>query len=207
MLRLETIPPETLVLLKRVQSLPALKDTRLVGGAALALHFGHRTSIDLDLFGEWTPEVPLEISLAECGKVEKCGGDGKTFQFFSVNGVKIDCVAYPYKWLAPPMVSDGIRIAAIPDIAAMKIAAVTNRGTRKDFVDVYFLLRLHPMSQLIDWYTQKYPDGNVYLAMRSLVYFADAEQEVMPNMLMPVDWENVKSTIRQAIREMDIQSS
>lgn len=105
------------------------------------------------------------------------------------------------------MVSDGIRIAAIPDIAAMKIAAVTNRGTRKDFVDVYFLLRLHPMSQLIDWYTQKYPDGNVYLTMRSLVYFADAEQEVMPNMLMPVDWENVKSTIRQAIREMDIQSS
>ena len=93
MLRLETIPPETLVLLKRVQSLPALKDTRLVGGAALALHFGHRTSIDLDLFGEWTPEVPLEISLAECGKVEKGGGDGKTFQFFSVNGVKIDCVA------------------------------------------------------------------------------------------------------------------
>ena len=131
MLRLETIAPETLVLLRNIQSQPVFKDTRLVGGAALALHFGHRTSIDLDLFGEWEPRPPLELALAECGKVEKGGGDGKMFQFFSVNGIKVDCVTYPYKWLAPPVVSDGIRLAAIPDIAAMKVAAVTNRGTRK----------------------------------------------------------------------------
>ena len=206
MLRLETIPPETLVLLKNIQTLPAFRDTRLVGGAALALHFGHRTSIDLDLFGTWETHPPLELALAECGRVEKLGGDGKSFQFFSVNGVKIDCVAYPYKWLAPPVVSDGVRLAAVSDIAAMKIAAVTNRGTRKDFVDVYFLLKLYTLEQLIDWYMQKYPDGNAYLTMRSLVYFADAEQEVMPKMLVPVEWENVKSTIRMAVRELDRKS-
>ena len=206
MLRLETITPETLVLLKNIQSLPTFRDARLVGGAALALHFGHRTSIDLDLFGAWETHTPLELALAECGRVEKLGGDGKSFQFFSVNGVKIDCVAYPYKWLAPPVVSDGVRLASIPDIAAMKIAAVTNRGTRKDFVDVYFLLRLHSLEQLLDWYMQKYPDGNAYLTMRSLVYFADAEQEVMPKMLIPVEWESVKSTIRKAVRELDRKS-
>jgi len=126
--------------------------------------------------------------------------------FFSVNGVKIDCVAYPYKWLAPPVVSDGVRLAAVSDIAAMKIAAVTNRGTRKDFVDVFFLLRFHSLEQLMNWYTQKYPDGNTYLTMRSLVYFADAEQEVMPKMLMPVEWESVKTTIRKAVRELDRKS-
>ena len=206
MLRLETIPPEALVLLKNIQALPTFRETRLVGGAALALHFGHRTSIDLDLFGAWEAHTPLELALAECGRVEKLGGDGKSFQFFSVNGVKIDCVAYPYKWLAPPVVSDGVRLAAVSDIAAMKIAAVTNRGTRKDFVDVYFLLKLYTLEQLIDWYMQKYPDGNAYLTMRSLVYFADAEQEVMPKMLVPVEWENVKSTIRMAVRELDRKS-
>ena len=88
----------------------------------------------------------------------------------------------------------------------MKIAAVTNRGTRKDFVDVFFLLRFHSLEQLMNWYTQKYPDGNTYLTMRSLVYFADAEQEVMPKMLIPVEWESVKSTIRKAVRELDRKS-
>ena len=73
-------------------------------------------------------------------------------------------------------------------------------------MDVYFLLRFHSLEQLIDWYMQKYPDGNAYLTMRSLVYFADAEQEVMPKMLMPVEWECVKSTIRNAVRELDFNN-
>ena len=73
-------------------------------------------------------------------------------------------------------------------------------------MDVYFLLRFHSLEQLIDWYMQKYPDGNAYLAMRSLVYFADAGQEVMPKMLMPVEWECVKSTIRNAVRELDFNN-
>ena len=118
-----------------------------------------------------------------------------------MNGVKIDCVAYPYKWLAPAVVADGIRLADIPDIAAMKIAAVTNRGTRKDFVDVYFLLQQYSLAQLLDLYLAKYPDGNVYLALRSLVYFADAEEEAMPKVLNPIAWEKIKSAIQNSVRK------
>ena len=201
MLHFETLAPETLVLLREIQTLSAFKDTRLVRGAALGLHFGHRTSMDLDLFGSWEPNPPLELALSKCGAVEKTGGDGGTFQFFKVNGVKIDCVSYPYKWLAPAVVTDGIRLAGIPDIAAMKIAAVTNRGTRKDFVDVYFLLQRYSLEQLLDLYQAKYPDGNVYLALRSLVYFADAEEEVMPKVLHPIEWEKIKTAIQNAVRE------
>lgn len=202
MLHLETIAPETLVLLRDIQSRPAFKDTRLVGGAALGLHLGHRTSIDLDFFGVWEPQPPLELVLSGCGKVERRGGNGDTFQFFSLNGVKIDCVAYPYRWLEGPVVSDGIRLAAIPDIAAMKLAAVTNRGTRKDFVDLYFLLERHPLQQMLDWYAAKYPDGNAYLTLRSLVYFADAENEAMPNVLVNAEWDEVKTAIRNAVTEI-----
>ena len=202
MLHLATLAPSTLGLLRRIQSQAAFADTRLVGGAALALHFGHRTSIDLDLFGSWEPLPPLELALSNCAaSVMKTGGE-ESLQFFSVDGVKIDCVTYPYKWLRPAVVSDGIRLADIPDIAAMKLAAATNRGTRKDFVDVYFLLRKYSLRQMLDWYAEKYPEGNDYLVLRSLVYFDDAELEPMPNMLTPVEWKSVTKAIESAVREL-----
>lgn len=202
MLYLETLSSETLGLLRRVQAEPAFKDTRLVGGAALALHFGHRTSLDLDLFGSWEPHPPLELAFSKCAsRVTKEGG-GEHLQFFTVDGVKIDCVTYPYAWLRPAIESDGIRVADLPDIAAMKLAAVTNRGTRKDFVDVYFLLQRHSLRQLLDWYSSKYPDGNAYLVLRSLVYFDDAEMEPMPRMLQRIEWDTVKQTIESAVRDV-----
>lgn len=202
MLHLATLAPSTLGLLRRIQSQAAFADTRLVGGAALALHFGHRTSIDLDLFGSWEPLPPLELALSNCAaSVMKTGGE-ESLQLFTVDGVKIDCVTYPYKWLRPAVVSDGIRLADIPDIAAMKLAAATNRGTRKDFVDVYFLLRKYSLRQMLDWYAEKYPDGNDYLVLRSLVYFDDAELEPMPNMLTPVEWKSVTKAIESAVREL-----
>lgn len=200
MLYLTTLASKTLELLRRIQSQEAFSDTRLVGGAALALHFGHRTSLDLDLFGSWKPKPPLELVLNDCGtRVTKEGGEEK-LQFFTVDDVKIDCVTYPYKWLRPAVMSDGIRIADIPDIAAMKLAAATNRGTRKDFVDVYFLLQRYSLRQLLDWYAEKYPDGNEYLVLRSLVYFEDAEMEPMPNMVTPVEWDKVKELIEESVR-------
>ena len=202
MLHLATLAPSTLGLLRRIQSQAAFADTRLVGGAALALHFGHRTSIDLDLFGSWKPLPPLELALSNCAaRVMKTGGE-ESLQFFTVDDVKIDCVTYPYKWLCPAVVSDGIRLADIPDIAAMKLAAATNRGTRKDFVDVYFLLQKYSLRQMLDWYAEKYPDGNDYLVLRSLVYFDDAELEPMPNMLTPVEWKSVTKAIEFAVREL-----
>lgn len=202
MLYLTTLAPATLDLLRRIQSQDAFKDTRLVGGAALALHYGHRTSLDLDLFGSWRPQPPLELVLAGCAShVMKVGGE-ESLQFFTVEDVKIDCVTYPYKWLRPAVESDGIRLADVPDIAAMKLAAVTNRGTRKDFVDVYFLLQKHSLQQLLDWYSEKFPDGNDYLVLRSLVYFEDAELDSMPNMLTPIVWEEIRQTIESAVKHL-----
>ena len=202
MLHLATLAPSTLDLLRRIQSQDAFADTRLVGGAALALHLGHRTSLDLDLFGSWKPQPPLELALSTCAtRVMKTGGED-ALQFFTVDDVKIDCVSYPYKWLRPAVVSDGIRLADIPDIAAMKFAAATNRGTRKDFVDIYFLLREYSLRQMLDWYAEKYPDGNEYLVLRSLVYFDDAELEPMPNMLTPIEWKSVTDVIEESVREL-----
>ena len=202
MLHLETIAPATLDLLRRLQSLPMLAETRLVGGTALALHLGHRVSVDLDIFGRWDYEKDLGLALAKIGRVEKESGtqSGK-MAFFYVDDVKVDCVAYEeYAWIDDPVEESGVRLAGVRDIAAMKVNAVTNRGTRKDFVDVARLLDDYPLEEIFGWYQLKYPDANPALALRSLSYFVDAETMPMPRMLIPFDWEDAKERIRAAVR-------
>ena len=206
MLHLETIAPVTLDLLRRLQALPMLAETRLVGGTALALHLGHRVSVDLDIFGRWDYEKDLGLALAKIGRVEKESGtqSGK-MAFFYVDDVKVDCVAYEdYAWIDAAVEESGVRLAGVRDIAAMKINAVTNRGTRKDFVDVARLLDDYSLDEIFGWYQMKYPDANPALALRSLSYFADAETMPMPRMMIPFDWEDAKERIRAAVRGLAV---
>lgn len=206
MLHLETIAPATLDLLRRLQSLPMLAETRLVGGTALALHLGHRVSVDLDIFGKWNYEEDLGLALSKVGRVEKESGtqSGK-MAFFYVDDVKVDCVAYEeYAWIDAAVEESGVRLAGVRDIAAMKVNAVTNRGTRKDFVDVARLLDDYPLEEIFGWYQLKYPDANPALALRSLSYFVDAETMPMPRMLIPFDWEDAKERIRAAVRGLAV---
>ena len=204
MLHLETIAPETLELLRRIQSHPAFAETRLVGGTALALQLGHRVSVDLDIFGKWNYSEGLDAALSTVGHVvRESGSQNGKMAFYYVDDVKVDCVSYEmYNWLDPAVEEEGVRLAAVRDIAAMKINAVTNRGTRKDFVDVARLLEDHSLDEIFGWYRMKYPDANPALAMRSLSYFVDAETMPMPRMLVPFDWEEAKDRVRTAVRSM-----
>lgn len=204
MLHLETIVPETLELLRRIQSHPAFAETRLVGGTALALQLGHRVSVDLDIFGKWNYSEGLDAALSTVGHVvRESGSQNGKMAFYYVDDVKVDCVAYEmYEWLDPAVEEEGVRLAAVRDIAAMKINAVTNRGTRKDFVDVARLLEDHSLDEIFGWYRMKYPDANPALAMRSLAYFADAETMPMPRTLVPFDWEEAKDRVRTAVRSL-----
>lgn len=202
MLCLDTIVPDTLALLKRIQALPEFAQTRLVGGTALALQLGHRISVDLDLFGCWSDDADLFAALQRVGKVRKSSGtpDGK-MQFFYVDGIKVDCVTYSdYPWLEPSVDEAGIRLAGVRDIAAMKVNAITNRGTRKDFVDLSFLLDRFDVHEIFACYSAKYPDANPALALRSMSYFVDAETMPLPRMLQPFDWDAAKAKIQAAVR-------
>ena len=206
MLFLDTIEPMTFSLLKRLLAIPELAQTRLVGGTALALQLGHRISVDLDIFGSWDYTMDLAGRFSAIGKTEKESGtpDGK-MAFFYIDNVKVDCVSYDmYKWLEPPIESDGVRLAGVKDIAAMKVNAITNRGTRKDFVDMARLLDDYSLNDIFAWYREKYPEANPALAMRSLSYFVDAETMPMPKMMIPFDWEEAKDRIRVAVRKLAI---
>ena len=203
MLFLKTIEAQTLSLLKRIHALPELADTRLVGGTALALQLGHRISVVLDVFGKWDYSKDLSLVLSSIGRVEKVSGtpDGR-MSFFFIDGVKVDCVSYEmYDWLEPPIVEEGVRLAGIKDIAAMKLNAITNRGARKDFIDLARLLEEHSLIEMFEWHKQKYSDANPALVLRSLSYFVDAETMPMPRMIIPLDWSSAKERIRSAVRE------
>ena len=204
MLHLETIEPATLELIRRLQALPMFAETRLVGGTALALQLGHRVSVDLDIFGKWNYAEDMQAELSKVGHVEKeSGTPSGRMAFFYVDGIKVDCVAYDmYRWLEPPVEEEGVRRAGVKDIAAMKINAITNRGTRKDFVDMARLLDDYSIEDMFAWYRGKYPAANPALAMRSMSYFVDAETMPMPRMLISFDWEDAKDRIRAAVRKL-----
>jgi hypothetical protein len=89
-------------------------------------------------------------------------------------------------------------MAGMKDIAAMKINAIAGRGSKKDFIDIYYLLRYFTLDEMIDLYLQKYNDGSEFLARKSLTYFEDAELEEMPFMFDNITWTDIKKTILDA---------
>ena len=135
MLHVETVLARTLDLLKDLQSIPELADMRLVGGTALALQLGHRTSVDLDLFGSFDDNISFKQVIA--GRGHSVEGDIEgAVQTLMVDGVKVDLVNYKYPWLAPAIEESGVRLAAPDDIMPMKLSAAANRGRKKDFIDI-----------------------------------------------------------------------
>ena len=200
MLHTETVEPSTLDLLKRLQRLPDLANTRLVGGTALALHLGHRKSVDLDMFGSFDPIVSYRKILADAGySVE--GAENGTVQSLRVDNVKVDLVNYPYPWMDDAIEEGDIRLAGLKDIAAMKLSAVANRGRKKDFIDVARLLDLFTLDEMLAFYKSKFSVSEVSFPLRGLMYFDDAEEDPMPEMFDGnLTWENVKKKIIDTTR-------
>ena len=203
MLQLQTVLPDTLELLKELSSRPEMGGLRLVGGTALALQFGHRQSIDLDFFGTLAVEQYDIIEMFSSIGPHTIHNRTKRILQGTLCGIKVDVIDYSqYPWIDEPIVEDGITLASPRDIAAMKINAIEGRGTRKDFVDIYFLLQHYSLPELLEFYAQKYPNHSFFRALLSLNYFEDAEQQVMPKMLIPVDWEEIKSTIIAEVKKI-----
>jgi len=201
MLFYKTIDSGTLELLKNLLGIDAFKNLRLVGGTALALQIGHRKSVDLDLFGD--------VILDETVFSETLSGLDKyiwlkktpSINIFSIQDIKVDFVKYTYPWLEKINTTDGLRLAGLSDIAAMKLAAITGRGSKKDFIDIYFLLQYFSLQQMLEFYKKKYADGSEFLVLKSIIYFDDAEKELSPDMLIKIDWADIKSHILKKHKE------
>lgn len=190
----EVISPDVATTAKALASLPTLRDFYLAGGTALALYRGHRRSVDLDFFSAQTfDEERLIASLQRLPDLAVISKSPQTV-YCHVSGTKVSFIEYAYPLLFPPSEFDGLSVADERDIACMKLWALASRGSRRDFVDLYIIVRQYGIPQLLELFRQKFTKANYNLlhVWKSLTYFADAENEPMPDMLLPLSWEEVK---------------
>lgn len=175
----------------------------LVGGTAVALHLGHRRSVDFDWFtrDQFDPlTMAQELRDESIPFVTESETTGTLHG--SVHGVHVSLIRHNYPLLKPPRVWRRIHIAARADLAAMKLSAVAQRGAKKDFVDIYGLgKRGHSLEQMLQWYRQKFETTDITHLVRSLSYFDDSIQERLPKMLWDVNWRTVKETIRRWVKK------
>ncbi|NLI79595.1 MAG: nucleotidyl transferase AbiEii/AbiGii toxin family protein [Candidatus Riflebacteria bacterium] len=169
----------------------------LAGGTALAVQVGHRRSFDLDFFTtqDFRPEL-LEQTLLELGGTTVSLEEGTLHVRFGE--AKASFLRYPYRWISPPVPGDGLMLAAVPDIAAMKVVAISQRGTKKDFYDLYKIMQTSDPEQVKGWFLDKYGERkiNCYHILRSLFFFEDAEPDPEPISLDGTTWAQVKAFFR-----------
>lgn len=202
MLHHETVYSRTLELLRELMAIPELESFNLVGGTALALQIGHRISIDLDFFGKVDKDLKYLLPIIEDDFDFEILSQNKNVLVLKIDEVKVDFVNYRYKFIRDIELMENLRLASIEDIAAMKLAAITGRGAKKDFYDLYFLLQIFSLSEILQFFKEKFPDGNEFLVLKSLTYFEDAEGEFDPKMLKTVKWSKVKREIIKATNQL-----
>lgn len=197
MLHTETVEPDTLSLIRLLQSKSYASPFLLVGGTALALQIGHRTSIDIDFFSNKRFDVEtLLVQLQEDFSI-RIRNRMYHAVFLEIQNVRTDFVFQPSELIDAPLKLDDLAMASPLEIAAMKIGAITARGRKRDFVDLYCLLQHYSLPTILEAFLRKYPEATMELAVRSLFYFEDADQDPEPRCFFDYDWSRVKGVIKR----------
>lgn len=195
----ETIEPNSrknLVILKNGENGSLLNDFYLAGGTAVALHLGHRMSHDLDFFsGKPFDGFLLKNSISKLGKyTDIVSRNNNTIG--GLNGTNISFMYFEPKTTEALQKFDGVNVASIKDLLAMKVSAISQRGAKRDFIDLYFIMKKFKMNimDVMLHYFEKYKDfnPNPIHALKSLTFFDDAEKENMPKMMSSIQWPEIK---------------
>lgn len=200
---LESLNQQTKSVLDKISQSAICPDFYLAGGTGLAIHFGHRESIDLDWFSQKKLSgEKIKKTLSSLGELSLTGEDAETVHGV-LDNVKVSFFFYDYDLLFPLVEVGGVKIADERDIAAMKISAISSRGSKKDFIDLSILLKKYSLGDLLEFFEKKYQKirYNKIHILKSLTYFDDAENEPMPMMLEKINWSEVKSFITAEVKK------
>jgi len=180
----------------------------LAGGTALAFYLKHRTSIDFDFYSpeEFTKGALVTNFLQELTLYtpEVLRDINNTFDLV-VDGINTSCFYYPYQLIRTANTLEGVQIAALEDIAAMKLIAIAQRGNSRDFVDLYYLIQKFGLNQLLGWTSKKYPAYNKITILKGLLFFKNAEETLgeETNRIaifdQALDWKTVKDYIQHEV--------
>lgn len=204
MLHVETVEPHTFSVLNQLMKMPELKGFSLVGGTALSLLFGHRQSVDLDLFSH--QPFDNETIIKAFKRKFKSAFDNRTATpqfgiFCFVNEVKIDLVRHPHSLIRPQQEIEGVRMVSTEDIIAMKVQAVLGRGRKKDFWDISELLNHFSVGDFVKFHKEKYSTQNLLITVpQAITYFADAEESEDPISIKGQTWRGVQDFISEKVR-------
>lgn len=185
--------------------MPRLKQFSLVGGTALSLQYGHRKSVDLDLFSN-KPFENEEIINALRKKFKTSFATRTTNPRFGifcfVDDVKIDLIRHPHPLIRPEKNINRIRMFSTEDIIAMKVQAVLGRGKKKDFWDIAELLNHFSIADFVNFHKEKYASQILLISIpHALIYFADADESEEPISLKKQTWDSVKKIIQKEVRQ------
>ncbi len=196
------VTAEILGLIKSLQQKEYLKYFRLAGGTALALYWGHRKSIDIDLF--------CDSSFDAAHLLEEIQQDF-IFDLFltapntlkgSINNIKVDFIAHRYPNIGSPVVLEGMKLLHENDILAMKLNAISISGQRsKDFIDIWYAFKKYEISEMIDFYMGKYNQPQASHVLKSLIFFDDVDLADWPELIKDpgLKWEDIKKDIEKNV--------
>lgn len=202
MLHKEAVDPSTLELLKSLQKKEYLQGFYLAGGTALALYYGHRKSVDIDLF---TNEAFGTKQL-----LEKVMHDFSYQLSFSadntlkgvISKVKVDIIAHTYPYIQEPKAHNEIFLVSEEDIIAMKLNAISVSGQRsKDFIDIYYALNNFSIAEMVSLYKEKYEQRSASHILKSLIFFDDVDLQDWPELISEpaLRWNEIKKRLEKEV--------
>ena len=200
MLQTRTIEPATLGLLKSLMSQPFLEPFYLVGGTALALQLGHRFSIDLDFFSHLAFDKDILLNNLKENYDMSIELTNSVITIAYINEVKTDFVKVRYSPQYPVKIIDGVKMLDIRDIAPMKLNAISQRGSKKDFYDIYYLFNYISLEEMLTAYEEKFQTQNMYQVVKSITYFTDADEFADPKVFdKNLTWSKIKKSISKTV--------
>ena len=203
------LPEKTDALLNKISAVIAEGNFYLAGGSGLALQIGHRISEDLDFFKEssFTPGILLTKLRETAEKVEEIIIERDTLVVI-LDGVRLSFFKYDVPLVYPPIILRGVRVADWRDISAEKFKTLAQRGSKKDFYDLYAIIHCQRVSieEVVGIMKRRFASSglNFYHVLRSLAYFEDAEKEPEPSLIKnEYSWDEVKNYFVENIREFE----
>ncbi len=196
---------------KRLNALSILKvfkeDFYIAGGTSLALQIGHRDSIDFDFFSPKDFDTKklfnnLNEVFLQLG-VLKVHEEKNTLTVLVGGSIKLSFFTYKYKLLNELIDEDNLKLASVEDIGCMKFSAITGRATNKDYIDIFYILQKIRLEDLLKRASEKFPDLDKNLILKSLVYFDDIDMEpIIFKNDNYIDFKDVKKTLEEKVKNL-----
>lgn len=206
-----TVTPQLKKVLDALMAEPLFAPFRLVGGTNLSLRYGYRLSVDIDLFtdaeyrsldfGKFESWLEDNFSYYECPSRSEIVSFGRGYYVgeYAEESVKVDLM-YTDPFLSEPEIIDGIRMAGVDDIVAMKLNVVSQGGRKKDFWDIHHLLNHYSLEEMFRLHKKRYPWGHDPGELRTrFTDFTRADNDQDPHCLMDKNWDDIKLDIIESM--------